>query len=687
MNKKNIIGTIFIVAFLLAFGLKAVFASSTYGAIDSVYQHAWTENMGWALFGLSEGNVHVSDSELTGYAWGENIGWISLNCSNTDSCSAVDYKVANDGEGNLTGYAWSENGGWIVFNPAGGGVSINSEGYFSGYAWSENGGWISLNCSNTDSCSAVDYKVRTDWRPRSARAQCNNALDDDGDGKIDFPDDPGCGSLADNDETDQAAVIPISLGGGTAPPAEQKEETVVPEEKKEQEKSFVEKTKEKAKEIAEEAKEISEKVSALPKKIKELFTQEKEEKKTEEKIEELVSKEAPLALQGKWNLLFQEPLGEFVLAPLPEEIEVLSEKFPSLNQVFAKLDITKASDVKKLQALKLTLPGLSERIDLKAELGMADFAPFKGFPLTELPLSIKEKIPSEVVFARAGEGLIDFNIELTLTEQGRVSQRINAVSGRTLQLVLKPESPVKAVRGYLVFRNRLAVLEKQGFEIKSILASLSASFPSSEQEQANKPEIEEKMLVLEFEYEDEDKDGIYTASITAPLVAGEYEVISVIEYQDPDLGVKALRMITVVDPEGYIYERKGDKETRVPGAVVSLFWLNPESKLYEIWPAEEFNQENPQITNQTGEYSFLVPEGFYYLQVEAPGYPLYKGGSFQVKEGRGVHQNIELKGRFWFLGFFNWQNVLLFLVIVFLFYNFYRDKIREKLLRKGRKIE
>jgi len=197
------------------FGLP-VFASITDGTIDSTYKYAWGENIGWINFGTTEGNVHITDSALTGYAWAENIGWISLNCSNDNSCSIVDYKVSNDGEGNLSGYAWSENTGWINFNPTYGGVSIGSNGDFSGYAWGENIGWIVFNCATTNSCGTVDYKVKTDWRPQSARPACNNSIDDDGDGLIDYPNDPGCDSLTDTDEIDP---ITTTGGGGGIPSA------------------------------------------------------------------------------------------------------------------------------------------------------------------------------------------------------------------------------------------------------------------------------------------------------------------------------------------------------------------------------------------------------------------------------------------------------------------------------------
>ena len=176
---------------ILSVSISDVFASSTDGTIDSTYKYAWTEAGGWLDFGTSQGNVHISDSALTGYAWSANFGWVSLNCSNDISCATVDYKVSNDGAGSLSGYGWNETAGWISFNPSNGGVSINSSGEFSGYGWGENIGWIVFNCSTTDTCATVDYKVKTDWRPRSARPACNNSSDDDSDGATDYPSDTG----------------------------------------------------------------------------------------------------------------------------------------------------------------------------------------------------------------------------------------------------------------------------------------------------------------------------------------------------------------------------------------------------------------------------------------------------------------------------------------------------------------
>jgi hypothetical protein len=177
--------------FVLVFSPSAARAGHI-GVIDSTERYAWGENIGWVDFGTSQGAVRINNGELSGYAWGENIGWISLNCQNNNSCDQAKFAVSVGEDGRLSGYAWGENVGWINFQPGGGGVTINADGVFFGYAWGENVGWIVFNCATTQSCDQVSYLVSTDWRPSQARAICHNGLDDDGDGLIDYPDDPDC---------------------------------------------------------------------------------------------------------------------------------------------------------------------------------------------------------------------------------------------------------------------------------------------------------------------------------------------------------------------------------------------------------------------------------------------------------------------------------------------------------------
>lgn len=158
------------VTIFLSILLLSPFGASAVTNIDSINSNAWSENAGWIEFGTTPGNVVVSDTELTGYAHGSNIGWISLNCSNTNSCNSNPYGVKNDGKGNLSGYAWGENVGWINFD----GVSIDENGNFSGYAYSPNIGYISFNCSNTNTCNSINFKVSTSWKGSSTSNDSDN---------------------------------------------------------------------------------------------------------------------------------------------------------------------------------------------------------------------------------------------------------------------------------------------------------------------------------------------------------------------------------------------------------------------------------------------------------------------------------------------------------------------------------
>ena len=759
--------TLFISGFFVVFN-KSALASSTDGTIDSTYKYAWGENIGWVNFKCDNCNVHVTDSGLSGYALSENIGWIYLGDITN-----------NNGGGTLSGYAWSENTGWIKFNPTNGGVIINSSGEFTGSALGENIGWIIFG---------GDYKVKTDWRPRSARPACNNSSDDDGDGKTDYPADPGCSSLDDTDETDAAAAP--SGGGGMPvqwnnPPkapeggfrvlinndAQYTDNPTVtltlfgrPEAARmvisnnpefsgidstgqityqdsyqwnlcrgrascledeytvyvkffaswgkssgvvsdsviyQKEIPIIEKIKEAPKKIIEEIKKVPEALKPLIPEF--LKPKPPETKPPEVPIEELVSKETPLAFQGKWQLLPSEPIREFVLAPLPKGIRNLAQKFPELEKTLEDVGVSKITDVAKLKSIKLTLPGLTRRAYGPVGPEAERFALPQGVPVAKLSPAIKQQLPTEIVFARfggvsdptgrkPGGSLIDFDIALSVSDKGEPQQKIQTISGKPLQLVVKPDKPVKSVKGYVVFKSKASQpsgptasdgQRPTSLELPrdSLLASVIFANPVFAKPQEKPVRVEEKLVLLEFEYTDPDADGIYTAEIQAPLVEGEYEIITVMDFEDPELGKKEIRLTTVVDPEGYLYERDGDKETRIPGAIISLYWLNPETKQYEMWPAKEYQQENPQTTDVRGTYSFLVPEGYYYLKTETPGYLVYDGKPFQVKEGSGIHINIELKTKYWWLKIVDWKTILLAVVIILLLYNFYRDKIRERLAR------
>lgn len=134
----------------------AALASESDGTILSNHQYGWCNQGGWVNFGLSSGNIHITDTQVTGYAWAANHGWINFDPDLGG--------VQNDGAGNLSGFAWGEQLGWISFAN----VKIDTLGRFSGTATGTLAGTITFDCTYCD--------TRTDWRTLSARDICGNGI-------------------------------------------------------------------------------------------------------------------------------------------------------------------------------------------------------------------------------------------------------------------------------------------------------------------------------------------------------------------------------------------------------------------------------------------------------------------------------------------------------------------------------
>lgn len=463
-------------------------------------------------------------------------------------------------------------------------------------------------------------------------------------------------------------LTPKDLAGNIGKPAKVEilvENGEMPTEKEEEKQpTFFEK-------IADGVKEIIKPL--IPK-----FLKPAEEKKPEEIA--MIPKVVPIAFKGNFRYLSEPALERLVLAPLPKDFKLLAEKFPKLEKTFAKVGIRKFTDIGKLENARLKLPGFTESVLPPADPGTGKIGAIKGIPLASLSASAMDRIPAGIVFAKAGGGLVDINAILSLSKEGKAVQTIETIIRQKLQLVVRVEKPADKVIGYLVFKSKNRG-QATGFnqDISSqffsrIVISLLLNTESVlAAERENEPE--QRLVLDKFEYEDKGY-GVYAAAINSPSVDGLYEVITEVKYKD--LSSEEIKLIAVVDPEGYVYKENKELETRIAGAVVSLYWLNPKTSQYELWSAKEYQQENPQVTNEGGTYSFLTPEGRYYLQVDAPGYASRKGDPFEVREGSGIHINIKMTPRGWWRLIIDWKVILLLLILALLFYNFYRDKIRER---------
>lgn len=650
---------ILIIFLLFFFSVNLIFASETQGVIDGTYKYAWGENIGWINFGCDNCNASVTDTSITGYAWSKQYGWINLNPTTGG--------VKNDGNGTLSGSAWGKNIGWIDFA----GVTINSNGDFLGYATlKSDNSKINFNCANGDSCSSAKFEVKTDWRPASMRQS----------GGI------SGGNSGNNGNSGNSSTTPPASPPVVSPPAN------------------ITTT------VTKVVNNFSNIVNSATNYVINLFNP--KNTSTQPNILVQVPETAPLALNTKWNLLPTGAIKSFVFAPLPYEVSVLISKFPDLGNTFKDVGVQRMTDMNKLINVTFNVPGLAGELsntlqnismekltninnlngvalnvpglsngngNIQSNLGVGKIALIPGLPLANFSLAEKKNLPPEFVFARADGEQVDLPVALSINDTGGVSQKISSLPGQMLKLVVKPISKARSVTGYFAFNQAAPKVSENSISRASLSASALFSMNGLVENTDTTVPVEQKLILSSFEYTDSNHDGIYTADVASPGVPGTYEVVTVIDYVDPVLGIRKMSMITVVDPEGYVYEKNGDKETRIPEAVVSLYRLNNATQKYELWDAKSYQQLNPQITDVSGTYSFLVPEGTYYFQVKAPGYTPYQGETFIVAQGGGIHQNIEMKSNQNFFSNFDWKTALLIVVLLLLVYNLLRNPLKNGL--------
>jgi hypothetical protein len=391
-------------------------------------------------------------------------------------------------------------------------------------------------------------------------------------------------------------------------------------------------------------------------------------------IEESVTAETPDAFKGL-SIMDVFPTKNLGILPMSSNLSFFSKKVPQMKSALEDLGINDLNSAEKLNGVELTIPGLTSLALQNTGLSMAKWQPIPSIPLAKLSSKEKKQIPTDIVFARSEEGLIDYNIGLSFGSQGDAQQRISTIVGKTIELVVKPDSPAKKVSGYVILRNKETAKAENLFYLfkKYFSAALTGSFSESIEQPIS------GLLLQKFEYSLVDQ-GIFMATITAPVVEGEYDITTVIEYEDENLFSKQTSLVAVVDPEGYVYTNIAGMEARIKNAVVTIYWLNPDTFEYQIWDAEKYIQKNPHITDDTGKYSFLVPEGTYYLTVMADGYYEYQGEPFPVVKENGVHKNIELKKKFAWKDLIDWKIILIVLFIFALACFIYQNVILKKII-------
>jgi hypothetical protein len=387
-------------------------------------------------------------------------------------------------------------------------------------------------------------------------------------------------------------------------------------------------------------------------------------------IKTSVPEVAQFSLLNSWRDIIPSSIGKFVFTGLPSDFKNIVNKFPEVSVTLQKIGITKMSDIFKLNSVgNISLANLSEVANIPNGQSMA-FADFSS--------KQKKQIPTDIIFAQTADGSISLNAKLSVSNTGLALQTLNTIQGQPLSFVVKPEGKAKTVQGYMIFKssknnsvssNPSSLFSQSASVLESKLAqagpTIQGTTIGSDSSVTSNDEVD--LVLNKFDYKDSG-NGVWTAEIASPLALGQYELRTVIDYTEKTKAPKTISMVVIVDPEGYVYKMNNGEETRISNAQVSIYWQNPKTNIYELWPASNFRQTNPQITDVTGRYAFLVPPGTYKLEVIADSYLDYKGESFKVEEGKGVFINIELKEKMSWLKIINLQNILLGIISIVLIY-------------------
>lgn len=123
-------------------------------------------------------------------------------------------------------------------------------------------------------------------------------------------------------------------------------------------------------------------------------------------------------------------------------------------------------------------------------------------------------------------------------------------------------------------------------------------------------------------------------TVRLPAGAGRQSAIILIDYTDGshDRVEGALSLLST----GFVWQ--GTAANKLSGATVTLY---EEYASFRVWDAVPYHEINPITTDASGQFSFLVPPGRYYLLVQKAGYRDQTTPVFEVANNV-VNPNIEI---------------------------------------------
>jgi hypothetical protein len=130
------------------------------------------------------------------------------------------------------------------------------------------------------------------------------------------------------------------------------------------------------------------------------------------------------------------------------------------------------------------------------------------------------------------------------------------------------------------------------------------------------------------------ENGRYTATFTPP--SGNLVMLL-------QLGCDIVQIGAVIDPDGFVYDADDGVSSTLADVTVTLYMSDTVRQRWVLWPANLYSQQNPQVTDDSGYYSFFVPPGDYQIRAEKAGFEFFISDTITVVDDL-IRLNIPLQG-------------------------------------------
>lgn len=122
-----------------------------------------------------------------------------------------------------------------------------------------------------------------------------------------------------------------------------------------------------------------------------------------------------------------------------------------------------------------------------------------------------------------------------------------------------------------------------------------------------------------------DTNGRWTTDVSTPSAPGVITGTVIIKYEDGTSDVVPFEVM--VEKGGVITAKIDGRDMPVEGAVITIYRrINP----WIVWDATPYLQANPITTAADGSFTFMAPQGEYYISVSKEGYRTYDGAPFNL---------------------------------------------------------